>query len=170
MDCRRYAAGEPEAKDIGSFTKGVRDAIEQDDSGFHSRLQARFADISLRLNTPGVQVHLVVCTTGASKLATHGGNILQSFLDEVNGDDPQPIASAEVIGVAEVYDGLASDPSQSTVSLDATILEWSFVSSPYPAYFGVIDGLQLKGWWKTLGRRVLSANIRYALACIIREA
>src|SRR5258708_39162889 len=53
-------SGEPEAKEIGSFVKGVRDAIEQDDTNFHSRLHARFADIALRLGTPGTLVHLVV--------------------------------------------------------------------------------------------------------------
>jgi hypothetical protein len=47
--------------------------------------------------------------------------------------------------------------------LDANILEWSFVSAPYPAYFGMIDGLQLKGWWKSHGRRILASNIRHAL-------
>jgi AIPR protein len=155
--------GEPEAKEIGAFVKGVRDAIEQDDTNFHSRLQGRFADIALRLGTPGTRVHLVVVSTGASHLAHHGDTVLQDFLKELNGDDPEPIASSEIVGLAEVYDGLASDPSQGTVPLDATILEWSFVPSPFPAYFGIIDGLQLKGWWKSYGRRVVSGNIRHAL-------
>jgi len=155
--------GEPEAKEIGSFVKGVRDAIEQDDTNFHSRLKARFADVALRLGTPGVRVHLIVVSTGASHLAQHGEAVLQDFLRELNGDDPEPIASTETLGLAEVYDGLASDPSQATVPLDATILEWSYVPSPFPAYFGVIDGLQLKGWWKSYGRRVVSGNIRHAL-------
>jgi hypothetical protein len=127
-------AGEPEAKEIGVFVKGVRDAIEQDDTGFHPRLHARFADIALRLGTPGVRVHLVVICTGASELASHGVSVLDGFVGELNGDDPEPIASSEVIGLSEVYDGLASDPSQATLPIDATILEWSFVASPYPAY------------------------------------
>jgi hypothetical protein len=156
-------AGEPEAKDIGAFVKGVRDAIEQDDTNFHLRLQARFADIALRLGTPGTRVHLVVISTGASHLAHHGDSVLRDFLKELNGDDPEPIASSETVGLSEVYEGLASDPSQATVPLDATILEWSYVPSPFPAYFGVIDGLQLKGWWKSYGRRVVSGNIRHAL-------
>jgi len=156
-------SGEPEAKEIGSFTKGVRDVIEQDDTRFHPRLHAKFADLALRIGTPGVRVHLVVGSTGASTLASHGTSIIEGFLEDLNGDDPEPFASSEVIGLSEVYEGLASDPSQATVPLDATILEWSFVASPYPAYFGMIDGQQLKSWWKAFGRRVVSANIRYAL-------
>jgi hypothetical protein len=156
-------AGEPEASEIGSFVKGVRDAIEQDDTNFHERLHPRFADVALRLVTPGIRVHLVVICTGASQLSQHGDAVLQDFIRELNGDDPEPIASTEVAGLAEIFDGLANDPSQTTVPLDATILEWSLVASPFPAYFGIIDGLQLKGWWKSYGRRVVSGNIRHAL-------
>jgi hypothetical protein len=156
-------SGEPEAKEIGSFVKGVRDAIEQDDTNFHPRLHARFADVSLRLATPGNRVHLVVICTGSSHLAHHGSSVLDGFVSELNGDDPEPMATSEVVGLSEVYDGLASDPSQANVAIDATILEWSFVAAPYPAYFGMIDGLQLKGWWKGHGRRIVSGNIRHAL-------
>jgi hypothetical protein len=141
----------------------IADAIEQDDTNFYLRLQARFADIALRLGTPGTLVHLVIISTGASHLTHHGDSVLQDFLKELNGDDPEPMASSEVVGLSEVYEGLASDPSQATVPLDATILEWSYVPSPFPAYFGIIDGLQLRGWWKSYGRRVVSGNIRHAL-------
>jgi hypothetical protein len=156
-------SGEPEAKEIGCFVKGVKDAVEQDDTDFHKRLQGRFADISLRIGTPGTQIHAVVVSTGTSSLAPHGSSILNRFLNELNGDDPQPIASKEVIGLQEVYAGLASDSSQGTVPLEATVLEWSFIATPYPAYFGIIDGLQLKNWWKVFGRRLVSGNIRHAL-------
>jgi hypothetical protein len=156
-------SGEPEAKDIGTFVKGVKDAVEQDDTHFHKRLQGRFADISLRIGTPGTQVHVVVVSTGASTLAIHGESILNGFLNDLNGDDPQPIASSEIVGLAEIYAGLATDSTQGTVPLDATILEWSFIATPYPAYFGIIDGLQLKTWWKLFGRRLVSGNIRHAL-------
>jgi hypothetical protein len=156
-------AGEPEAKDIGSFVKGVEDAVEQDDTSFHSRLHGKFADISLRIGTPGTQIHAVVVSTGISALAVHGKTILDGLLFDLNGDDPQPIATSEVLGLTEIYAALASDSTLGTVPLDATILEWSYVSSPYPAYFGIIDGLQLKIWWKTFGRRLVSGNIRHAL-------
>ena len=64
-------AGEPEAADIGSFTKGVKDAIEQDRTDFHKRLYPKLNDIFARLSTPGTSVNMVVATTGASKLAPH---------------------------------------------------------------------------------------------------
>jgi len=156
-------SGEPEAKDLSTFVKGVRDTIEQDSTNFHSRLQGRFSDISLRLVNPGTSVELVVISTGASTLARHGSAVLDDFIDELNGDDPDAIASKSVIGLAEVYSGLANDLSQSNVEVDATILEWSYVPSPYPAYFGLIDGLSLKSWWKKHGKSLVSSNIRHSL-------
>jgi hypothetical protein len=133
-------AGEPEAKDIGSFVKGVEDAVEQADTSFHSRLHGKFADISLRIGTPGTQIHAVVVSTGISALAVHGKTILDGLLFDLNGDDPQPIATSEVLGLTEIYAALASDSTLGTVPLDATILEWSYVSSPYPAYLESLMG------------------------------
>jgi hypothetical protein len=156
-------SGEPEAKDLSTFVKGVRDSIEQDSTNFHPRLQGRFSDIALRIATPGTSVELVVVSTGASTLARHGNAVLDDFISELNGDDPDAIASKSIIGLTEVYSGLANDLSQNNVEVDATILEWSYVPSPYPAYFGLIDGLSLKSWWKKHGKSLVSSNIRHSL-------
>lgn len=156
-------SGEPEAKEIGAFTKGARDIIEQDNTNFRPNLHARFSDITLRISNPGTSVHLVVVSTGASALAKHGAGVLTGFTGELNGDDPDTIASFEVMGLNEVYSGLANDPTQNNVSVDATLLDWSYVATPYPAYFGLIDGLQLKKWWKTHGKGLVSSNIRHSL-------
>jgi len=156
-------AGEPEAKEISTFTKGVKDAIEQNQENFHVKLQGKLSDISLRLNTPGTSVHLVVVTTGASSLAKHGQSVLDDILRELNGDDPDPIASSEIMGLPEVYSQLANDPLQDSLTVEAQILDWSHVSSPYSAYFGQIDGLQLKNWWLKHGKGLVASNIRHAL-------
>lgn len=156
-------SGEPEAADVGSFTKGVKDAIEQDRTDFHKRLHPKLNDIFARLSTPGTSVHLIVATTGASKLAPHGTSRIQKLLAELNGNDPEPMATAEVMGLAEIYSSLASDPLGGSVTLDATVLEWSCIATPYAAYFGMIDGLQLKNWWNKYGKRLVSSNIRHSL-------
>jgi hypothetical protein len=155
--------GEPDAADIGTFTKGVKDAIEQDRSDFHKRLQLKLTDIFSRLSAPGTSVHLLVISTGASKLASHGTSRLEKLMGELNGSDPEPIASYEVMGLSEVYAGLASDSLSGSLTVDAQLLDWSYVSSPYPAYFGVVDGLQLKTWWNAYGKRLVAANIRNSL-------
>lgn len=156
-------SGEPEAKELGVFVAGAKDAIEQDSTNFHSRLHARFSDIALRTSTPGTSVDLLVITTGASALAKHGQGVLDKFTNELNGADPEEIAHSIIYGLSEVYAGLANDLGSNTVTLDATILDWSYISSPHAAYSGVIDGLSLKEWWKKHGKSLVSSNIRFAL-------
>jgi hypothetical protein len=156
-------SGEPEAKEIATFAKGVSDLVEQDQTMFHERLQARLSDVILRLASPGTSVHLVVVCTGASDLAKHGADVIRKLLAELNGEDPNEIASAATLGLTEVYDGLASESALGLVTLEAMLSDWAYVASPYRAYFGTIDGLQLKLWWKQHGKRLVSANIRHAL-------
>jgi hypothetical protein len=84
-------------------------------------------------------------------------------MHELNGSDPEPIASYEVLGLQEVYNGLAADSIPGGITVEGTMLEWSTISSPYRAYFGMIDGGTLKSWWEKNGRRLVSANIRHAL-------
>lgn len=156
-------SGEPEAKDVGVFLKGVWDAVEQDPTAFHNRLQTKFRDISSRLSTPGTSVEMVLVTTGASALGSHSKKLLSDCVHELNDGDPNGIAESSVLGLSDVYDGLANDLSQSNVEVDATILDWSYIATPYPAYFGIIDGLSLKSWWVRHGKRIVSANIRHSL-------
>lgn len=156
-------SGEPEAKDLGAFTKGAREVIEQDNTSFRPALHSRFSDIALRLGNPGTSVHLIVISTGSSTLAKHGMSVLESFSKDMNGNEPDAIASFDVMGLTEVYSGLAHDPTQSNVAVEATLLDWSYIASPYQAYFGLIDGLQLKRWWKTHGKGLVASNIRHAL-------
>lgn len=156
-------SGEPEAKELGPFINGVRDAIEQNQENFGARVQARLADILVRINTPGTSIHLALVTTGSSTLANPGQTVISKLLSDLNGDDPDEIATSEIMGLAEVYSRLANDPVQGNLTLDAQILDWSRVNSPYPAYFGLIDGLQLKTWWKKHGKGLVAANIRQSL-------
>lgn len=159
----KKGSGEPTASDVGTFVKGVRDIVERDYVDFDNRLHAKLNDIGLKLENPGTHVHLVVSSTGASRLSALATSRLAKFLAELNGDDPDPIASSSIFGLDRVYSGLADDPLSTSVSLDATLLDWSYISSPYPAYFGLIDAAQLKEWWKHYGRRLVAANIRHSL-------
>lgn len=156
-------SGEPESKDLSVFVQGLRDAIEQDITNFHPRLHPRFSDIALRTSTPGTSIEIMVVSTGASALSRHGKAVLDRFTSELNGDDPEPMAHSIVYGLSEVYSGLANDLGQNNVTLDATILDWSYIPAPHPAYYGVIDGLSLKEWWKKHGKSLVSSNIRHAL-------
>lgn len=155
--------GEPSAADLRTFAEGVRDLIEQDGSAFHARIQPKLNSIYSALETVGTTVRLVVVTTGKSALAEHGSRVIQKLTESLNGEDTEELASSLLLGLTEIYDGLAGNASFGKINIDATIYDWSFFQTPYAADFGVIDGLQLKTWWQSFGSRLVAKNIRHAL-------
>lgn len=156
--------GEPESRDVGQFADGVRDLVEQETANFAGRLQRKVADIGQHINIAGNKIHMVLVTTGKSTISRHAQAKLDRVIKELNGVDiADPVATKEVLGLREVYAGLADPLSAEKVSLDANILDWSKITQPYAAYFGVIDGLQIKDWWTSHEKRLVRRNIRHAL-------
>ncbi|MDW4550132.1 hypothetical protein R5H32_12285 [Defluviimonas sp. D31] len=94
-------SGEPSAADIGTFTNGVRDLVEDQAENFADRLQDRLSVIASALAQPGTSIHIVVVTTGASSLAEHGTRHLKKLVKEINGDDTvdESVASYETLGL-----------------------------------------------------------------------
>lgn len=159
-------SGEPSAADIAVFANGVKDIFEQEEDNFAVRLRSRLQAIGNALDVPGTTVEVILISTGASQIAKHGTANLDRLLQELNGqdvDETEALVSSNVIGLAEVYASLASDSSVEGINLEVSLLDWSKVSDPEVAYFGVIDGLQLKEWWTAFGRRLVAKNIRHAL-------
>jgi hypothetical protein len=164
-------SGEPEAKDLATFANGVHDVVEDNADNFGRRLHEKLSAVSGALLVPGTTMDVVLITTGASELARHGTVNLDRVLNELNEPlDEDPIAQKVVMGLEEVYKSLANTSNEG-ITVTATIQEWSVLSQPYAAYFGIIDGLQLKEWWRTYGKRIVAKNIRHALgATDINEA
>jgi hypothetical protein len=157
-------AGEPSVADIAVFSNGVQDVVEQNIANFHPRLHAKLNEIAQAIMVPGVTLEIILVSTGASELAKHGtANIdrVLATLNDIEGGDP--IAKSTVLGLKEVYTSLATTSASAGISITANITDWSFVSQPYSAYFGIIDGLQLKEWWDVFGKRIVAKNIRHAL-------
>lgn len=157
-------SGEPESKDISAFIDGVRDIIEQDSSSFAERLHGKFSEISKAIAVPGYTINVVVISTGEESLAEHATKKLDKILEEINGpSELEPVATYKIIGLPSIYKFLSTGKSPENISLDATFFDWSSVPVPYSAYFGIIDGLQLKNWWLAHGKRLVAKNIRHAL-------
>jgi hypothetical protein len=156
--------GEPSAKDIGAFANGVKDIVEQNTDHFAPRLQGRLKEIGIAINSPGTTIEIVLISTGASTISSPGARNIDRLLCELNGNDSDdPLAFKTVMGLSEVYAGLASDKSREGVTVEANILEWSYIAQPVRAYFGIIDGLQLKAWWTNFRKGLVTTNIRHAL-------
>ncbi len=156
-------SGEPSSKDVGAFVRGAYDLVDVNDAQFATRLNSRFADITKRLQEPGTGIQLIIASTGASALSAPAASQLDRFLADMNAGGLNPIASYTVMGLKEIYTSIASNGARGDVSLDCQMLHWHFVREPYPAYFGLVDGITIKGWWQQHGKRLLSSNIRHSL-------
>jgi hypothetical protein len=157
-------SGEPSARDIGIFVEGVEDIIEQKLEAFNKHLHGRLSAIADAIATVGTTVKLLIVSTGKSDLANPAKLKLQKITDSLNGgDDIQKIASFEILGLAEVYSNLASGASHASIDIELTILDWSYLAAPFGAYFGTVDGVQLKSLWGQFGKRLVAKNIRHSL-------
>ena len=149
-------SGEPEASAIASFADGVRDLVENAIDSFAERLHDKVNVISDALMQPGTTIQLIVVSTGSSDLASHGTRKLDRIVNELNDGEDDGIATWSVLGMSEVFAGLASDANVGQITLSATLLDWSRVTHPHRAYVGVIDGSQLKSWWQNHGKRIVA--------------
>lgn len=157
-------SGEPSSRDIGAFVEGVGAVVEQRLEDFSPRLHDKLASISEALMNVGTTIRLIVISTGISSLAAPANSRLESLIASLNGqDDIQKIASFEVVGLAEVFSHLASGGDNKSIDIDLTILDWSYVGTPFGAYFGTVDGVQLKSLWARFGKRLVTKNIRHSL-------
>ncbi len=156
-------SGEPAANDLRAFVDGVKDVIEQENDAFGNRLLGKLSAVQEATLEVGTTLKMVVVTTGKSELAPHGTGVMDKLVGYLNGDDTGDSASWEVMGLEEVYNSLAQDASAAHITVEATLYDWSFFGSPHAAYFGIIDGLQLKNWWTAHGNRLVAKNIRHSL-------
>lgn len=154
-------AGEPEAKDVSTFIDGIKDLIELNTDNFRPNLHLALQEIMEKISTPGTTIRIVLATTGSSSLAKHSTGKLEKFESELNGDDDE-LASHTVIGLNEAYNFLAEDKNN-TQKITLTLENWHSISQPNNAYYGIVDGLQLKKIWDTTRSRIIAANIRGAL-------
>lgn len=163
--------GEPSASDIALFANGVRDVVEHNEGNFHQRLHARLNEISNAIMEPGTTIEIVLVSTGSDDVARHGHAHIDRVLGELNEPQEDPMATKQIVGLDEVYTSLATSSTGSAISVTANLTDWSYVAQPYSAYFGLIDGLQLKEWWDTWGKRIIAKNIRHNLgATDVNEA
>ena len=104
-------SGEPSASDVAVFANGVHDIVEQEQANFGVRLHSKLHEIGQSLNVPGTTIEVVLITTGASSIAKHGTANLDRVLKDLNGvDGDEPLASCQILGLAEIYNALGSGP------------------------------------------------------------
>lgn len=156
-------SGEPEAKDVSTFIDGIKDLIELNLDPFRKETHPLLSGIWEKINTPGTTIKILLATTGASTLAIHSTTKLTKLISDLNGADDE-LASYSIAGLSELYNHLAEDKT-ATKEITLTLENWHAVnnSSANNAFYGTVDGLQLKKIWENTGSKIISSNIRGAL-------
>ncbi len=156
-------SGEPEAKDVSTFIDGIKDLIELNLDPFRKETHPLLSGIWEKINTPGTTIKILLATTGASTLAKHSTTKLTKLISDLNGADDE-LASYSIAGLSELYNHLAEDKT-ATKEITLTLENWHAVnnSSTNNAFYGTVDGLQLKKIWDNTGSKIISSNIRGAL-------
>ncbi|TYP61826.1 AIPR family protein [Stutzerimonas stutzeri] len=153
--------GEPEAKDVSTFIDGMKDLVELSTDNFREDIHTHLLEIMEKINTPGTTIRIVLATTGSSNLAKHSTAKLGKFESELNGEEDE-LASHTIVGLNEVYNFLAEDKN-ATQKITITLENWHGINQPHSAYYGTVDGLQLKKIWDITRNKIISSNIRGAL-------
>lgn len=156
-------SGEPALADINKFLDGAKDLINMENDGFRDELHNKISEIHSALEIPGTGVKIVTVSTGKSLASKHASQKISKFLKVINGDDPEPIATSQTLGLSEVYNYLAESGEDANPEIEANILQWNYISTPFSAYFGIIDGASVRSWWIEHGKKILSKNIRHSL-------
>lgn len=155
--------GEPSAAEVGKFLDGTRDLIENNLDGFALRLKQKVEFICEKLLIPGTTVRLILVSTGQELLAEHAQRSISKLLDELNQDEDEGMVKFEVLGLKKVIDSLSSSENRGKITLELMLSDWHSVNEPITAYYGIIDGHQIKEWWLKYGKSIVEKNIRQNL-------
>lgn len=152
---------EPDSGEVGKFCKGVKDLVNGEYDRFNARLQQRRESIENALSTFNCQIILVFIHTGKAELASHAARQVDDLLAELN--DASEIATFHKLGQERVYAMMAEGASGGAINLEFGLSCWGKVEAPYSAFYGMVSGTEVAGWWKQFGELLFVKNLRSTL-------
>lgn len=156
----KSGTGEPEAKDVGRFTKGIRDLLSLNFERFNNRITNRKDELLNILSTAGLQIIAILVHTGNSGPSKHSQAEFNDLLSEIN--DAGEILSYRHINQSHLYQSLTDD-LDSPISANITIRNWGKVQEPYYAIYGQVSAADLADLWKNNKDRIFTKNLRGSL-------
>lgn len=152
---------EPDSAEVGKFCRGVQDLVNCEFDRFNDLLFKQRASIENALSTFNCQIILVLIHTGRANLASHATRQIDDLLSELN--DASQIATFERFGQERVYKMMAEGVSGGTITLDFSLSDWGKVDSPHAAFYGMVLGSEVAGWWSKYGEFLFVKNLRSTL-------
>lgn len=153
--------GEPSNGDVKKYLAGIRDLLNCNFSRFNDKIRSKEEEIIKAMSTPSGKLIGCLAYTGVNNLAEPSKRDLNDFLQEVN--DVSAYLSFKTINQAELYRYLTRSVGGSPINIDIGLKNWGKLKEPSPAYYGQVNGEELKSWWDMHGVSLLTKNIRSSL-------
>jgi hypothetical protein len=153
--------GEPSNGDVKKYIAGLRDLLNCNFSKFNDRVKAKENAIKQVLSKPGSRMVAILSYTGVNTLALHSSRDVSEFLSEVN--DVSNYLTFESVNQQKLYERLTRTIAGGDISAEIALRDWGCIKKPSRAYYGKINGLDLKKLWQIYGPSLLDKNIRSSL-------
>lgn len=153
--------GEPSNGDVKKYISGLRDLLNCNFSKFNDRVKEKGNSIRQVLSKPGSRMVALLSYTGVNSLALHSSRDVKEFLSEVN--DVSNYLTFESLNQKELYQRLTRTIAGGNISTEIALRDWGCIKKPTRAYYGKINGLDLKKLWRSYGPSLLDKNIRSSL-------
>jgi len=147
---------------------GVRALLARRFNEFNQAFQNRLDEIEAALDTPGVQLEIVLVFLGEN-VSPHVIQDLNGFKTEIN--NPGPLLDWHAHTLSNVYDWLVEEQTPSTVDTQITLENWVSILAPRRAIYGQISANELAQIASVHGKALFQRNIRYYLGSVrVNEA
>lgn len=152
---------EPDSAEVGKFCHGVQDLVNCEFERFNARLQRRRDSVENALSTFNCRIILVLIHTGKAELAIHATRQVDDLLAELN--DASEIATFHKMGQERVYAMMAEGASGGAINLEFGLSSWGKTEAPHAAFYGMVVGSEVAGWWRQSGELLFIKNLRSTL-------
>lgn len=156
----KNGTGEPDAKEVGRFTKGIKDLLSMNFDRFNDKIIKRKDELENILSTAGLQIIAILVHTGNSGLSKHSKGEFDDLMGEIN--DAGEILAYRHFNQTHLYQSLTED-LDSPISANITIRHWGKIQEPHYAIYGQISAAELADLWKNNKDRIFAKNLRSTL-------
>lgn len=147
--------------DMRNTAAGLRDLTEERFDRFSDRFSAIFPQVEQALSDPQVTFTLIIAVTGPSSFATPVQSVIDDALQEMN--EISDMLTVRVLGLAELHQIVREGGQSAKIDMEVSLEEWGAIGLPYSAFYGLIDGATVAGWYQQFGGRLFDDNLRKAL-------
>lgn len=153
--------GSIELGDALKFIEGVRNVLDNDLSGFNSRVVARKTDIEQAVFDANAKFVLVIAHTGQDALNEEVGSRLKDYVASQN--DTSELMFLRVVDQQQLHKAVATGLSGAPISEEIQLTSWGQMREPHHAVYGQVCAADVAAWFTSHGNRLFEKNLRQVL-------